>query len=188
MAFSKCASFLLIGTALLLLTTRTSYADDDSGEKNKKDNMEHIFPLLFLLGGSPTIHCPAVALLGMLSFGLAVFFGKDYLKFKIAWNWRSMQKRWILKQYHRTLTLTLMLVMLSCWFMQHMPLLKMKFITRNLWQKVHGDYTVRKKKIHIASLLRIIITYSYSWHFCTPFRLAPCTNELSNQVMWKYFC
>lgn len=67
----KCTILLLLGLCAVLASTE---GDGDSNEG--RDNMEHLFPLLFLMGGAPTVHCPTVWLVGMLMIGAMYFMTK----------------------------------------------------------------------------------------------------------------
>ena len=67
----KCLFLLLfLGVCAHLVSA------DGGGESEERENMEHLFPLLFLMGGTPTVHCPAVWLLGTLMLGATYFMAK----------------------------------------------------------------------------------------------------------------
>ena len=67
----KCSLLLLLGIGALLVS-----AGNDDGESEERDNMEHLFPLLFMMGGASTVHCPAMWLLGTLMLGAMYFMTK----------------------------------------------------------------------------------------------------------------
>lgn len=84
MAFSQHLVCSLLGAVLLALSLNPSSAEESNKGNTKKDDMEHLFPLLYLLGGAPTVHSPAVWVMGALSLGAMIFLGKDNIKLKSA--------------------------------------------------------------------------------------------------------
>ena len=78
MAINMHLVYLLIITVLVVMNSNQSSAESNN-RNDKKDNMEGLFPLLFLLGGTPAMHCPAVWLMGTLCLGVMVFLGKGNL-------------------------------------------------------------------------------------------------------------
>ena len=64
---------LLVVTCVLLVGG--SQAAENSNKQQQKDNMEHLFPLLFLMGGAPAACSPAVWFVGMLSLAVVWFVG-----------------------------------------------------------------------------------------------------------------
>ncbi len=69
---------LFIGILALSLSIDGIHAE----EKESRNEMENILPLLFLMGGAPTVFSPAVWMIGMISLGAVFLLGKDYLKLK----------------------------------------------------------------------------------------------------------
>ncbi len=69
---------LFVGVLALFLSIHGSHAED----KESKNDMEHIFPLLFMLGGAPTVHSPAIWIMSAVSLGAILFVGKGYIKLK----------------------------------------------------------------------------------------------------------
>lgn len=74
--------YRLLVVLLTTLVVIVQAEGNNDGGNSKKDNMEHLFPLLFLMGGAPTVHCPAVWLLGMLSVVVVLFVGAGQVKVK----------------------------------------------------------------------------------------------------------
>ena len=72
LASAKCSILLLLGLCAL----HASAGGNDNGDSEGRDNMEHLFPLLFLMGGAPSIHCPAIWILGTLMLGMMLFMAK----------------------------------------------------------------------------------------------------------------
>lgn len=62
--------FLLVSVCALL-----SQADETKRDQQQKENMEHLFPLLFLMGGAPSVCSPAVWLVGALGSAVVWFVG-----------------------------------------------------------------------------------------------------------------
>lgn len=77
---------LFIGVCALLLLG-SSWAEDDKDENkarsnSQKDNMEHLFPLLFMMNGAPAVHSPAIWLVSMLSLAVAFYLGRSNFEAK----------------------------------------------------------------------------------------------------------
>lgn len=74
----KICTLCILVIGMLMFAADASSSDDGGDSKNKKENMEHIFPLLFLMSGAPSVHSPGVWLMGALSLGVMLFLGRSY--------------------------------------------------------------------------------------------------------------
>lgn len=69
-------SFVLLLVCTVFISGIQASGSNGGGENSKRDNMEHLFPLLFLMGSAPPIaHCPAVWVLGILSMAVVLLVG-----------------------------------------------------------------------------------------------------------------
>ena len=63
----------LLVVACAVLAGAEEVKRNDAQQQQQKENMEHLFPLLFLMNGAPTVCSPAVWLVGAISLA-AVWF------------------------------------------------------------------------------------------------------------------
>ena len=67
----KFEFLLVLGVCALL----AGLSQAEETKREQKDNMEHLFPLLFLMGGAPSVCSPAVWLVGILGLAVVWFVG-----------------------------------------------------------------------------------------------------------------
>lgn len=86
MTFNLCHGCLLIVAVLLVLSFKTSCAEEseNSNTNDKKNDMQMLLPLLFMLAGCTSVHSPAIWLMGTLCLFVVAFLGKDSFKMKAA--------------------------------------------------------------------------------------------------------
>ncbi len=72
MRFQLC--LFVVACSLLLGTGEAGNVKRDS--QDQRDNMEHLFPLLFMMGGAPSVCGPAVWLVGVLSLAVVWLVGQ----------------------------------------------------------------------------------------------------------------